>query len=86
MNIELSAENFFNLQFLSIGTFEIDGNIDGIIKKNFVNINAPAIMFPYVRSFITTLTSNIGNVTTPLIIPSQFFQGELLELDDERIP
>jgi len=50
------------------------------LKKVFVNINAPAIMFPYVRAFITTLTTNLGNVTSPLIIPTQFFKGELEEV------
>jgi preprotein translocase subunit SecB len=37
-------------------------------------------MFPYVRAFITTLTTNLGNVTNPLIIPTQFFKGELEEV------
>jgi preprotein translocase subunit SecB len=50
------------------------------LKKVFVDINAPAIMFPYVRAFITTLTTNLGNVTSPLIIPTQFFKGELEEV------
>ena len=37
-------------------------------------------MFPYVRAFITTLISNLGNVTGTLVIPTQFFQGDLPEI------
>lgn len=52
------------------------------LKKSFVNTNAPAIMFPYVRAFIAMLTSNLGNVTGALNIPPQFFKGDLEELVD----
>lgn len=80
--IHLSAENFFDLFILAVGTFELNTDIDEKTKKNFVNINAPAIMFPYVRAFITTLTANLGNVTGTLTIPTQFFNGELAEVRD----
>lgn len=78
--VTLSSSNFFELFIISVGTFELKANVDKTLKKVFVNINAPAIMFPYVRAFITTLTTNLGNVTSPLIIPTQFFKGELEEV------
>lgn len=78
--IKLSSKGFFELSIVALGTFEIKGNVDEETKKNFVNINAPAIMFPYVRSFISTLSTNIGNVTETLTIPTQFFKGELEEI------
>ncbi len=78
--VTLSSSNFFELFIISVGTFELKANVDENLKKVFVNINAPAIMFPYVRAFITTLTTNLGNVTSPLIIPTQFFKGELEEV------
>jgi preprotein translocase subunit SecB len=78
--VTLSSSNFFELFIISVGTFELKANVDVNLKKVFVNINAPAIMFPYVRAFITTLTTNLGNVTSPLIIPTQFFKGELEEV------
>lgn len=80
--VNLSCENFFELSIISVGTFELKADVDVNLKKNFVNNNAPAIMFPYIRAFISTLTSNIGNVTSPLIIPTQFFKGELEEIQD----
>lgn len=78
--VTLSSSNFFELFIISVGTFELKANLDENLKKVFVYINAPAIMFPYVRAFITTLTTNLGNVTSPLIIPTQFFKGELEEV------
>ncbi len=81
--VKLSSDKFFNLFIVAVGTFELKSDVDENLKKIFVNQNAPAIMFPYIRSFITTLTSNLGNVTSPLIIPTQFFKGELEEILDE---
>ena len=81
MDITLLSEDFFNLNIVAVGTFELDKNFDETdLKKIFINTNAPAIMFPYVRAFITTLTSNLGNVTGALTIPTQFFQGDLPEI------
>jgi preprotein translocase subunit SecB len=87
MDVSVHCEGFFNLNLVGIGTFEFDKDFeDDKLKKTFVNANAPAIMFPYVRSFVTTLTTNLGNVTGPLVIPTQFFQGDLLEIsiDDDK--
>lgn len=81
MEIALHCESCFDLSVVGIGNFEFDDEFDDLsLKKTFVNANAPAIMFPYLRSFITTLTSNMGNVTGSLIIPTQFFQGDLPEI------
>lgn len=78
--IRLSCENFFDLFVVAVGTFELKASIDEKTKKSFVNINAPAIVFPYIRSFISTLTANLGNVTGTLNIPTQLFKGELEEI------
>ena len=78
--IRIKSEKSFDLFILAVGTFELVDLTDEITKKHFVNSNAPAIMFPYIRSFVSTLTSNIGNVTGTLIIPTQFFKGELEEI------
>lgn len=80
--IRISCENFFDLFVVAVGTFELKASIDEKTKKSFVNINAPAIVFPYIRSFISTLTANLGNVTGTLNIPTQLFKGELEEITD----
>ncbi len=87
MEVSVNCENYFHLNLVGIGNFEFDKEFENLeLKKTFINTNAPAIMFPYVRSFITTLTSNLGNVTGSLVIPTQFFQGDLPEftIDDEE--
>lgn len=81
MEVLINCKDFFNLSIVGIGNFEFDQEFeDEALKKIFVNSNAPAIMFPYVRAFVTTLTSNLGNVTGNLTIPTQFFQGDLPEI------
>ena len=81
MEVSMKCEGFFNLNLLGIGSFMFDEKLqDENLKKTFINSNAPAIMFPYIRAFITTLTSNLGDVTGPLVIPTQFFKGEIEEL------
>jgi preprotein translocase subunit SecB len=84
MDFDLKSKDCFELALRAVGNFELEQDIDEKLKKSFVNANAPAIMFPYVRSFITTLTSNLGNVIGPLLIPIQFFQGELNELELDK--
>ncbi|MEO5582477.1 MAG: protein-export chaperone SecB [Saprospiraceae bacterium] len=80
--INLQSENFFHLFVVAVGSFEIIEEVEEITKKNFVSINAPAIMFPYIRAFISTLTSNLGKVTGTITIPTQFFNGALEEIKE----
>ncbi len=82
MDIELKDEKVFDLAIRAVGNFEIDSELNEELRKIFVNTNAPAIMFPYIRSFITTLSANLGNVVGTLIIPTQFFKGEIEEIKE----
>lgn len=85
MDVSLVCENFFKLKLLALGDFEFSEDINNEeLKKNFVNVNAPAIMFPYVRAFINTLTSNLGDVTGALTIPTQFFNGDIPEVTQQE--
>lgn len=85
MDFELKAANYFELSLRAIGNFELESDLEEKIRRSFVNSNAPAIMFPYIRSFISTLTANMGNVIGTLVIPTQFFKGELEEIKDEQV-
>jgi preprotein translocase subunit SecB len=49
-----------------VGYFECDPNIDTKLKEEFFNGNAPAILFPYVRAYISALTALSGGVTLTL--------------------
>lgn len=41
---------------------------DEFMKGNFININAPAIAFPYLRAYITNISIQSGY--NPIILPS----------------
>ncbi len=76
----ISKKDSFIISLVAFGFFIMPGLIGNIRdQKPFININAPAIMFPYVRSFISTLTANLGPNFPPVLIPPHFFQGDLSE-------
>lgn len=81
--VNVSVKDIFNLYIVAIGNFELNNVEDEKLRYNFINMNAPAIMFPYIRSFISTFTSNLGNITGTLNIPPQFFKGELKQISEE---
>lgn len=68
--VKLSNEvNNFNAIFKMVALFETKEQVDVDFRKSdLVQINAPAIAFPYLRSFITTVTTNAG--FKPIILPS----------------
>ncbi len=69
---DLTLENHekgFILKIKSTAHFETDAEIDEDFKNSsFVKISAPAIAFPYIRTFISNLTLNSGY--EPIILPS----------------
>jgi len=86
MEIHLSSEEHFTLSITAVGTFELKKEESSVSKeiteaerKTLINANSTAIMFPYVRSFIAMLTSNLGKVTTPIILPVRFFKGDYID-------
>jgi preprotein translocase subunit SecB len=80
VEINIGRIDFFELELFALGHFETDRVIDEDIKKTLVNQNAVAILFPYIRSFVTTFTASLGSSIEPIIIPIQFFKGELDEV------
>jgi preprotein translocase subunit SecB len=83
MNVSLKVAGFFNIELIGIGNFEFEKELDNVSRKSLVNTNAPAIMFPYIRSFITTFTANLGTPTGSLVIPVYFFDGDLEEVNED---
>jgi len=81
MECNASCESYFNLKVNAVGDFTISRVIDEDLKTNFVNVNAPAIMFPLVRAFIMTLSANLGNSTPTIKVPPQMFSGLLSEVE-----
>ena len=69
--LENKTKNFY-LTLEACAHFETSVEIDdGFQKSSFIKINAPAIAFPYVRTFISNLTLNSG--FAPIILPSYNF-------------
>jgi len=69
-NIELeSGDKDFNLSVIAIAHFDTDEPITKeFLSSDFIRINAPAIGYPYLRSFISNLTLNSGY--NPVILPT----------------
>jgi preprotein translocase subunit SecB len=54
---------------IHLGLFEADEDItQEFLEGPFSNINAPAILYPFVRSFISTITINSG--LEPILLPT----------------
>lgn len=79
-NITLQSKSQkFKLKLKSIAHFSTQNDIDDDFKNSlFVDANAPAIAFPYVRTFISNLTLNSGY--DPIVLPSFNF----LQLAEEK--
>lgn len=56
------------IEVLIQGEFEFDSDLNEDQKKTFFEINAPAILFPYVRAYIASLTALSGFM--PLNLPT----------------
>lgn len=60
--------NALNISVRAHGFFEFDLDLKQEEKDIFFNTSAPAILFPYVRAYITTLSSLSG--IKPVILPT----------------
>ena len=81
MYIGVSDEtNNFKISANMVALFEFDSEISEENKTSFVNSNAPAILFPYFRAYISTLTSLSG--MQPVILPTINF-ARMLEQQEK---
>lgn len=80
VDAQLRSEGFFSLGVRAIGYFELDPETEQEHRKDFINRNSVAIVFPYLRAFIATLSANLGNTIGQVLLPTRFFSGELPEL------
>tara|TARA_R110002060_G_scaffold118_1_gene254 strand:- start:1806 stop:2207 length:402 start_codon:yes stop_codon:yes gene_type:complete len=83
LNLKIQDEKFLMLKFES--TFEFEGMQDFETFKNskFPVVNAPAIAFPFLRSFVGTFLLNAGY--EPILLPSFNFSAmHASSLDDSK--
>ena len=73
MRLEMTANindenNAFVIKIKAQGFFEFESELNPKEKDIFFRTSAPAILFPYVRAYITTLSSLSG--VKPVILPT----------------
>ena len=84
MSIAAKVPDCWEIEVDGMGDFEIQDGTSESARDSLININAPAIMFPYFRAFISTLTAHCGGTIPLLVIPPQFFDGELEVLEEQQ--
>ena len=75
--VNLSVPDFWSLQVGGFGHFEIVGEPTLEEREGLIHVNGPAILFPYFRAFVSTLTANTGGAVPAVVIPPHFFRGKL---------
>lgn len=85
-DINLSIKEVFTLRVKSVGYFELSKEVleNKNIKEQLIHTNAPAIAFPYIRSFISMFTANLGTIPS-LTLPTHFFKGKLEEYSKSNL-
>lgn len=84
IDIEINdSENSFSLKMFAVGVFEFEVEKEEYLL-NFMSINGPAIIFPYIRSFVSSFTSLSGfdTITLPTLNLSGFKDEILNNLID----
>lgn len=81
----LDAENNFNLKMFCIGIFDYETEDEEIVL-NFMSLNGPAIVFPYIRSFVSSYTalSGFDTITLPTLNLANFkekLRNNFIDLD-----
>lgn len=56
-----------NMKSTFVGIFSVIENSENMDKEDFVNNNSEAIMFPYIREHITSITQKSG--VRPVLLP-----------------
>lgn len=71
--VEVKSEHGYRFELSFIAEFETDSEVSTEFKSShFPVVNAPAIAYPYLRSFVSLVTLNSGY--EPLILPTVNFQ------------
>jgi preprotein translocase subunit SecB len=60
--------NALSIAVKAEGYFEFDEGLSEDMKEGFFNANAPAILFPYIRAYISTLSTLSG--IKPIVLPT----------------
>ena len=73
-NIDVTSKSGISISLEYAGLFESDTEIpEDFQNSSFPTVNAPAIVFPYLRSFLSTFTLNAG--LDPITLPTINFKS-----------
>lgn len=61
--------DILNIEVMSAGHFVLIGEHKEEMIKSYLFLNAPAILFPYIRSYIATL-SILSGLNSPITLPT----------------
>jgi len=84
MEADLKVPEYWDIKVVGFGDFELGEDVSSENKRGLININAPAIMFPYFRAFVSNLAANCGGSVPFIILPPRLFDGELEEMKAEE--
>lgn len=65
----LSSNKPFYLKIVILGSFTYEANLGGNELDDLLTTNAVAIIFPYLRAAISTITVNCGGIP-PVVLPT----------------
>ena len=68
-----NEEKSLSIELVCMGQFQEDAEEPTIALKEFANKEAPAILFPYVREYVSSLTLKSG--IAPIVLPPINFQN-----------
>lgn len=76
IDVNLKVADHFELTVRGIGKFALPAELElNDEMRAAISQSASNMMFPFVRTFINTFTTNLGTPTGPLLLPPQFFGG-----------
>ena len=85
-DLEISEENNkFSIKIKSLAQFDFDEIPEDEASFSFFTINAPAIVFPYIRAYISNLTTLSGLSTITLPTLNLIDMSELLKKNIEIV-
>lgn len=65
--LEHNDEEVFRLQCKHIGKFSVDTDNENMELQTFIENNSVALMFPYIREHVTSVTQKAG--IQPIVLP-----------------
>ncbi len=86
LGVKVHNENkSFNIEVDTVADFEFEKGTDVSNLRSYFYLNAPALLFPYIRAYISTLTTLSG--VDPINLPTLNLKkiGEELEKNTEII-